>query len=535
MTYLHNLKIGSKLYLGFATLTVLMLLLAAFSLVRIAAVSAAIDQQNLVQQRKLDPLYLAREALDQTGLAARNAYIFTDPATVSRELDLIDSQKALYLETLKTLTPAYAGNADFDKVRTGLLAMAEELNKPRRFRADGKMDEYATFLANDCNPLRRQIVADIARVLADVQAEARRDSSAEAAAYHNSVSWIVAQGVFSLLVSVLISMLLTRGLLKQLGGEPRYAATITDTIAHGNLAVDVQTRAGDEHSLLFAIRAMRDKLSVLVARVRSGTHTIASAATEIASGNLDLSSRTEQQSSLLGTVASSMRQLISSVRNNADNAAQANTLALAASEVSVQGGAVVDQVVQTMGLINAASRRIVDIIGVIDGIAFQTNILALNAAVEAARAGEQGRGFAVVASEVRNLAQRSAAAAKEIKVLIDDSVSQVGAGTVLVEQAGNTMRDVVDGIRRVSDIMVDISAATREQSEGIGQVDRAIADLDDMTQQNAALVEEAAAAAQSLQDQADELAQIVGEFKLAQDDAALPAPRHVEPQFRLAA
>jgi methyl-accepting chemotaxis protein len=260
--------------------------------------------------------------------------------------------------------------------------------------------------------------------------------------------------------------------------------------------------------------------------VRRGTETITVASGEIASGNADLSSRTESQAGSLEETASSMEELTSTVRQNADNARQANQLVVNASEVAVKGGAVVGQVVSTMGSIKDSSRKIVDIIGVIDGIAFQTNILALNAAVEAARAGEQGRGFAVVASEVRNLAQRSAAAAKEIKGLIGDSVEKVDAGSKLVDNAGATMEEIVTSVKRVADIMAEITSASQEQSSGIEQINQAVSQMDEMTQQNAALVEQAAAAAQSMQDQAVELSRAVSIFKLdaGEQPAAIAAP-----------
>jgi methyl-accepting chemotaxis protein len=259
---------------------------------------------------------------------------------------------------------------------------------------------------------------------------------------------------------------------------------------------------------------MRNSLARLVSQVRQGTDTIATASSQIAAGNQDLSSRTEEQASSLEETAASMEELTSTVKQNADNARQANQLAVSASSVAVKGGSVVAQVVDTMGAINASSRKIVDIISVIDGIAFQTNILALNAAVEAARAGEQGRGFAVVAAEVRNLAQRSASAAKEIKGLIDDSVSKVGEGSQQVAQAGRTMDEIVDSVKRVTDIMAEIQAASQEQTQGIGQINQAITQMDQVTQQNAALVEEAAAAAASLQEQAAGLSQVVSVFRL---------------------
>ncbi len=321
-------------------------------------------------------------------------------------------------------------------------------------------------------------------------------------------------------VLLLFGWLISRGIVRQLGCEPEQAAGITRRIADGDLSVAIDLRKNDEASVLHAIKAMRDSLAKVVGEVRQGTDTIATASSEIASGNQDLSSRTEQQASSLEQTAASMEELTSTVKQNADNARQANQLAASASEVAVRGGSVVGQVVDTMSAINTSSRKIVDIIAVIDGIAFQTNILALNAAVEAARAGEQGRGFAVVASEVRSLAQRSAAAAKEIKGLIDDSVGKVEAGSQQVAEAGRTMEEIVASVKRVTDIMGEIASASHEQTQGIEQINQAITQMDQVTQQNAALVEEAAVAAGSLQDQAGNLSQLVGVFQLTPSESA---------------
>ena len=321
-------------------------------------------------------------------------------------------------------------------------------------------------------------------------------------------------GISVLIIAVVAGMGLM--LARKIVNALNEAVTIAQTVASGDLSKQIEVKSNDETGkLLQALKDMSDSLVRIVSEVRVGTDTIATASSEIASGNLDLSSRTEQQASSLEETASSMEELTGTVKQNADNARQANGLATLASEVAVKGGAVVSQVVDTMSSINTSAKKIVDIIGVIDGIAFQTNILALNAAVEAARAGEQGRGFAVVASEVRSLAQRSAAAAKEIKTLIDDSVEKVDIGSKLVEQAGATMDEVVTSVKRVTDIVGEISSASQEQSMGIDQVHQAITQMDDVTQQNAALVEEAAAASRSMQDQAANLAQVVSVFKLA--------------------
>ncbi len=326
---------------------------------------------------------------------------------------------------------------------------------------------------------------------------------------------IIVVGCLALAVFLVgISWLIARSLLSQLGGEPLYAAVVTRQIAQGDLSVEVALKAGDESSLLHAIKLMRDNLFGIVSKVREGSNGVATASAEIAHGNNDLSARTENQASALEQTAASMESLSDTFKQNADSARQANQLARSASTVAAQGGKVVGQVVETMKGINEASRKIADIISLIDGIAFQTNILALNAAVEAARAGEQGRGFAVVASEVRSLAGRSADAAKEIKALINASVQRVEQGTTLVDQAGVTMEEVVSSIRRVSDIMGEISEANSAQSLGVSQVDQAVSQMDEVTQQNAALVEEMAAAASSLKSQAQELVQTMAVFKL---------------------
>ena len=347
--------------------------------------------------------------------------------------------------------------------------------------------------------------------------------------YIDTVDTVIASRIVSFSISSLvlagillaIGLVISRGILRQLGGEPGYAANITRRLAEGDLSVDIALTNAENDSLLSAIKSMRDKFAAIVSEVRQGSEGVATASAEIAQGNNDLSARTESQASALEQTAASMEQLSATVKQNADNARQANQLAMSASTVAISGGEVVGQVVETMKGINDSSRKISDIISVIDGIAFQTNILALNAAVEAARAGEQGRGFAVVASEVRSLAGRSAEAAKEIKLLINASVERVAQGTALVDQAGVTMTEVVSSIRRVTDIMGEISAASNEQSLGVTQVGEAVTQMDQVTQQNAALVEEMAAAASSLKAQAQDLVGTVAVFQLAPESSRL--------------
>jgi methyl-accepting chemotaxis protein len=516
----QGIAISTKLYASFALVVLVTLVLAVFAVSRVNGIGQALANADKLRSSHLEPLYELREALDQTGIAARNAFIFTDNDEALRELDLVDKQVAIAQAAMIELDASLQGNADYAKVREEMGAMIRELQRPRKYRTANEMEGFGTFLVKECSPLRRKIVADIEVLLKHLQADSAQ-ASAAAEATAGSARWMIA-GLSGLCVALaaVIGLRITRSLMKELGGEPAYASRAARAIARGELHYVLDTRRAQPRSLMAAMSAMQDSLSGIVGKVRSGTEAIASASAEIATGNVDLSQRTESQAAELAQVAGAMKQMIASVRRNAEYAAEASRLAREASGVSREGGAAVEGVVQTMNLIHDSSRKIVEIISVIDGIAFQTNILALNAAVEAARAGEQGRGFAVVASEVRNLAHRSAAAAKEIKALIEDSVSKVGAGAELVGRAGETMRSVVDGVHRVNEIMGDISGATRAQSEEIERVDGAIVQLDEMTLQNAALVEEASAAAQSLRSQADQLAALVNTFKLEETAAS---------------
>jgi methyl-accepting chemotaxis protein len=374
---------------------------------------------------------------------------------------------------------------------------------------NGAMNEYF-------QPVRKGIDS-----LINLQLEVSRHEYQESQASYVLVRNLSLAGIiFGILTGVIVGAWLIRSISRPL----EKAIDLAGSIAAGDLTQRIEVESRDETGrLMSALKDMNGSLEKIVAEVRNGTETIATASGQIAAGNMDLSSRTEQQASSLEETASSMEELTSTVKQNAENARQANQLAASASEVAGRGGAVVAQVVDTMSAINDSSRKIVDIIGVIDSIAFQTNILALNAAVEAARAGEQGRGFAVVAAEVRTLAQRSAAAAREIKTLIDDSVEKVHTGAELVNRAGETMEEIVDSVKRVTDIMAEIAAASNEQTAGIEQINLAIAQMDQVTQQNASLVEEAAAASESMQEQAGNLTQMVGIFRLSGSHAVVRA------------
>jgi methyl-accepting chemotaxis protein len=517
---IKNLKIGARLGLAFAAVLALSVLLAAVGAMRLHQVSAATeDMVTAVHKMRLADKWLAamqanrgfgearlrgQDAADVKAMAAKMAEVSSSVSGIQKELDtlVVLPKGREMLATIAEKRKAYT------KVRDKLFALqdsgsadAPTLKRMLDSEVTPAVDAYETAV----------------RALSERQgmmgAEARE---AVRQAYSTGVTWLAMFAVLALALGAALAWVLTRSITRPL----RAAVAVANAVAQGDLSTRVEVASNDETGeLMAALKTMNENLNGLVARVRSGADSIATAAGEVSAGNQDLSSRTEQQAGALEESASSMEELTSTVKQNADNAQQGKRMAESASAIATRGGDVVSQVVDTMEAIDGSARKIVDIISVIDGIAFQTNILALNAAVEAARAGEQGRGFAVVAGEVRTLAQRSAAAAKEIKALIDDSVEKVGTGSRLVDQAGATMQEVVASVRQVSAIMAEISAASGEQSAGIAQVNDAITQMDQVTQQNAALVEQAAAATESMQEQAHSLAEAVSVFRLAQRPA----------------
>ncbi|MFI4941266.1 MAG: methyl-accepting chemotaxis protein [Burkholderiales bacterium] len=512
-----NMKVSTRLGIGFGLVLLMMaimIVVAVAKFVGIGEINNRIIEKDWV---KADAVNTINERTRANARSSMELLITTDKAQADKIRERIEANKKTISDAIGTLDKLIymqEGKDLLAKIKEARATYVASFTKVDNLAAEGKKDEAINLMKIETLPaldaLQDPIIA-----LAELQKKLVVASSAEVKQDIDfSRVMMIVLGGLALFVGVGAAFLITRTLLKQLGGEPDYAAGIAGRIAAGDLTVSIDTKPNDQTSLLVAMKSMRDSLVKIVEQIRTGTDTIATASDQIASGNLDLSSRTEEQASALEETASSMEELTSTVKQNADNARQANQLALSASDVAIKGGAVVSQVIGTMGSINESARKIVDIIGVIDGIAFQTNILALNAAVEAARAGEQGRGFAVVASEVRNLAQRSAGAAKEIKALISDSVEKVDNGTKLVDQAGATMDEVVESVKRVTNIIAEITAASQEQTSGIEQINQAIMQMDDVTQQNAALVEEAAAAAQSLQEQAGKQVEVVSVFKL---------------------
>jgi methyl-accepting chemotaxis protein len=515
MGFIANIKIGKRLGLGFTLILAMTMVIAAVGALRmteIATSTKAMMAVPLAKERLITDWYsLNFASIRRTAAIVKS----TDPSLGAyfKEDSAASVKKAA--ELLKQIEPLIAASGaekeQFAKILEQRKAYSASRDGAVKAKAAGNEEEAARILEKEFTPASQKY-QDLLQELVTMQ---RNSMDATANAIDDnatgSTTLIVTLAACAALLGAAISWLLTRGIVRPI----REAVSVAETVAGGDLTRSIVASTNDETgALLRALRHMNDSLVGIVSQVRGGTDTIATASREISAGNLDLSSRTEQQAGALEETAASMEELTTTVRQNADNARQANQLAITASEVATQGGAVVGEVITTMGAINDSASRIVDIIGVIDGIAFQTNILALNAAVEAARAGEQGRGFAVVASEVRNLAQRSAAAAKEIKELITASVANVDAGAKLVDQAGATMEQVVGSIRRVTDIMAEITSASQEQTGGIEQVNQAIGQMDSVTQQNAALVEEAAAAAASMQDQAGKLAEVVSVFKL---------------------
>jgi methyl-accepting chemotaxis protein len=523
----NNLKVGQRLALGFGVVLAMLAMLAALAYLRVTGLSEdiALTIQNRYPKTVL--VHTIKDELNATARNLRNLLLMTDAEALRQEYAKIDQSSKIIGAAIDKLDKSLTTDAGRENLKAMTAARQRFLTARASYLKlthDNKKDEALALLLAELRPIQNEYFAALDKLI-DYQARLMEASANQAAdTAQNTRVIVVALALAAGLVGLLVGVLATRSITRPLAE----AVAVARRVADGDLGSVIEVHSSDETGqLLQALKDMNDSLRNIVGQVRTGTEAIATASSQIASGNLDLSARTEQQAGALEETASSMEELTSTVRQNGDNARQANQLAQSASGVAVKGGAVMAQVVATMGSINDSSKKIVDIIGVIDGIAFQTNILALNAAVEAARAGEQGRGFAVVASEVRGLAQRSASAAKEIKALIDDSVRKVGAGSELVTEAGSTMDEVVASVQRVTGIIGDISSAGHEQQAGIEQINQAVAEMDTVTQQNAALVEEAAAAASSLQSQASHLAQLVSVFKLG-EQAATPA-RKVAP------
>lgn len=535
---LGNFRIGVRLGAGFAVILAVLVttvLLTSFLSIR--------NKQNLmagleVTESKSSLAIVMKGAILEAGIATRNIGLQTEVLAMQKEEAGVKANRKKYAEAKEKMLN-YKLSDEEKKLLDDIAAIdkkveadfKEAIAQALAWNSEGA----AKVISTKIDPLNQKAITAINR-LVDIQQKASRDVLDSSVSADNRLIIILALvGCTALVFGIVCALVITRSIVNPL----QTAVEVAKTVAAGVLTSKVTVSGKDEISqLLQSLKDMNESLAKTVSEVRGSTEMITVASHQIASGNADLSARTESQASSLEETASSMEELTSTVKQNADNARQANQLALSASTVAGKGGAVVSRVVHTMGSIKESSRKIVDIIGVIDGIAFQTNILALNAAVEAARAGEQGRGFAVVAAEVRNLAQRSAGAAKEIKVLIGDSVEKVDLGSNLVDEAGKTMDLIVTSVKQVADIMGEITAATQEQSNGIEEVNQAVSQMDEMTQQNAALVEEAAAAAASMQEQADKLLQSVSIFKLGDNEREIkpmPSPFAAQPRVEMTA
>jgi len=523
-----NMTVRAKLTGAFSVLALLVMMVAGLSLKSLTDANDRFTNYVRGINARAKMADGVRTAVDRRAIAVRNLVLVSKPDDLSAEKAAVmqaheDVQTRLAKLKDRAKEPGVpeevqAKISAIDQVEQAYAPIAVGIVK---LALDGKREEAIAKMNDDCRPH----LAALVKAADDYQSftAGREDKQIEQAAesYANQRNLLIGACLTAICAAALAGLLITRSLTRALGAEPAELSAAARRVADGELGSVAGGHAAPAGSVLASLTAMQSSLARIVGEVRSSSESIATGSAQIATGNADLSQRTEEQASALQQTAATMDQLGTTVRNNADSAKQANQLAAGASQVATKGGDVVSRVVDTMKGINDSSKRIADIIGVIDGIAFQTNILALNAAVEAARAGEQGRGFAVVASEVRNLAQRSAAAAKEIKSLITSSVEQVEQGTSLVDEAGRTMEEIVGAIRRVSDIVAEISAASVEQSSGVSQVGQAVSQMDQVTQQNAALVEESAAAAESLRQQAQRLVGAVSVFKLAAESGSV--------------
>jgi len=529
---MKNLRLSSRLALGFGLVLALLVFVAVMGIYQMAKTNQQLNDIVNVNNEESRLAIAMRVAINQVATSTRNIVLITEEDAMKAEVERLQQSRASYDTAEQKLGMMFDSIADTSPEEKATFSQIKELkdiarpsiNKVIELARANNKQEATTVLLKEAQVAQGnwlKALSELAKIEDDLNIKLATDAKADYA--FGRIAMLVSS-ILALGSGIGAAVLLTRSIVSQLGGEPAYATEVVQRIAAGDLSLPVNVKHGDTTSLLAAMMKMQQALVDVVENIRSGSESIATGSGQIASGNADLSQRTEEQASNLQQTAASMEQLTSTVKNNADTAHQATSLANSASNVAGKGGDVVGRVVQTMDEISAASKRIGDIIGVIDGIAFQTNILALNAAVEAARAGEQGRGFAVVAGEVRTLASRSAEAAKEIKSLIGASVEKVEAGTGLVAEAGRTMEDIVGQVRRVNDLIAEISAATVEQTAGIGQINDAVTQLDQVTQQNAALVEESAAAADSLRNQAAMLVQSVAVFKTAGAPSLVSTP-----------
>ncbi len=509
-----NMKIGVRLGAGFGLVLALMVMLIATMQTRLHGIG---EVNNKILEKDWGKADAANTINTTTRANARSTMellIRTEPAQMTRIFARIEANKKIIdeaLETLDKLIYLPDGRALLAKIKEQRGQYVASFTKVSKLIVEDKRDEASKMMLAETLPALDALQESV-KSMSELQKRNVMESGVEAKQNIEAAgTQMIVLGFAAVLLGIGLAFWITRSITRPM----KHAVKIAQTVAAGDLSSRIDVNSTDETGqLLRALKNMNESLARIVGQVRTGSDTIAAASSQIATGNLDLSSRTELQAGSLEETAAAMEELNDTVKRNAEHAQQASGLAVSASEVALKGGAMVSQVVEMMGTINASSTKIVDIIGVIDGIAFQTNILALNAAVEAARAGEQGRGFAVVAAEVRNLAQRSANAAKEIKTLISNSVEQVETGAALVDQTGATMNEIVASIKRVTDLMAEMTVAIQEEADGIGQINQAVGQMDAITQQNAALVEESAAAAESLRGQAADLARVVGVFKL---------------------